>query len=229
MVDAHADYSRLAEVVGGLGLHQHLCVIYDTQEEQFAAALPYLRNGLERGERCLYIVDENTAAGVLDALRKGGTDVDHYLRSGALTISPRQETYLKQGRFDPDWMIGFLTQATSESGASRFSGLRTIVGEMTWALGASNGADKLIEYESKLNRFVRDHDARVICQYNRKRFSPELILGIIRTHPLVVYGGIVCRNPYYVPPEEFLKPHQATQEVDRLLNNILAWERAQKR
>ena len=62
MVDAHADYSRLAEVVGGLGLHQHLCVIYDTQEEQFAAALPYLRTGLERGEKCLYIVDENTAA-----------------------------------------------------------------------------------------------------------------------------------------------------------------------
>ena len=186
MVDAHADYSRLAEVVGGLGLHQHLCVIYDTQEEQFAAALPYLRTGLERGEKCLYIVDENTAAAVLDALRKGGTDVDRYLRSGALTITHKQETYLKQGRFDPDWMIGFLSQATAEAGAARFSGLRTLLGEMTWVLGTSNGNDKLIEYESKLNRFVRDHDARVICQYSRHRFSPELILGIIRTHPLLV-------------------------------------------
>src|SRR5437870_423635 len=130
MVDSHAGSSRLTEVAEGLGQHEHLCLIYDTQEEQFAAALPYLRTGLERGERCLYIVDENTAAAVLDALRKGGTDVDYYLRSGALTISPKQETYLKQGRFDPDWMIGFLTQATSEAGASRFSGLRTLVGEM---------------------------------------------------------------------------------------------------
>ncbi len=228
MGDGQTDLSRLAELTAGLGLHQHLCLIYDTKEEQFAAALPYLRTGLERGEKCLYIADENIAAAVLDALRKGGTDVDRYLRSGALTITHKQETYLKQGRFDPDWMIGFLTQAAVEAGAARFSGLRTILGEMTWVLGAGNGTDKLIQYESKLNRFVRDHDARVICQYNRTRFSPELILGVIRTHPLVVYGGIVCKNPYYVPPDEFLKPNQASLEVERLLTNILTWERAQR-
>ena len=96
MFNAQPDYSQLAKVVGGLGLHEHLCLIYDTQEEQFAAALPYLRIGLDRGEKCLYIVDENTAAAVLDALRKSGTDVDHYLRSGALTIMPKQETYLRK-------------------------------------------------------------------------------------------------------------------------------------
>lgn len=225
MGDAHGDYSRLAEVVSGIGLHEHLCIIYDTQEEQFAAALPYLRTGLERGEKCLYIVDENTAAAVLDALGKGGTDVDRYLRSGALTIAGKEETYLEKGRFEPDWMIGFLTEATAESGAARLSKVRTILAEMTWALGTSNGTAKLIEYESKLNHFFRDHDARGICQYNRTHFSPELLLGVIRTHPLVVYGGMVCRNPYYVPPDEFLKPSEASREVERLLHNILEWER----
>jgi PAS domain S-box-containing protein len=228
MGDAHGDYSRLAEAVSRLGLHEHLCVIYDTQEEQFAAALPYLRTGLERGEKCLYVVDENTAAAVLDALGKGGTDVDRYLRSGALTIAHKEETYLEQGRFEPDWMIGFLTEATAEAGAARISRVRTILAEMTWALGTSDGTAKLIEYESKLNHFFRDHDARGICQYNRTRFSPELLLGVIRTHPLVVYGGIVCKNPYYVPPDEFLKPHEASQEVERLMLNMLAWERAQR-
>jgi MEDS: MEthanogen/methylotroph, DcmR Sensory domain len=74
---------------------------------------------------------------------------------------------------------------------------------MTWVLGASNGTDKLIEYESKLNRFVRDHDARVICQYNRTRFSPELILSILRTHPLVVYGALFARTPTTSHPMNF--------------------------
>ena len=92
---------------------------------------------------------------------------------------------------------------------------------MTWALGEDIAPESLIEYEAKLNHFVRDHDVRVLCQYNRNRFSPELILGVIRTHPVVVYGGIICKNPYYVPPEEFLKPNQASREVERLLNNIL--------
>ena len=228
MSDSQPDFTRLAELAAGLGLHQHLCLIYDTREEQFAAALPYLRTGLERGEKCLYVVDENTAAAVLDALRKSGTDVDRYLRSGALTLAHKQDTYLKQGRFDPDWMIDFLTQAIAEAGAAGCCGLRTLLGEMTWVLGSSDATDKLIEYESKLNRFIRNHDARLICQYHRTRFPPELILAVIRTHPLVVYGGVVCRNPYYVPPEEFLKPNQAAQEVERLLSNILAWERAQQ-
>jgi chemotaxis family two-component system sensor kinase Cph1 len=55
------DLSRLATLTGGLRLHEHLCLIYETQEEKFAAALPYLRAGLERGERCLYIADDNSA------------------------------------------------------------------------------------------------------------------------------------------------------------------------
>lgn len=227
MVDAHADYSRLAEVAGGLGLHEHLCLIYNTQEEQLAAALPYLRTGLERGEKCLYIVDENTAATVLDALRQGGTNVDHYLRSGALTITHKRDTDLQQERFDPDWWLGFVNQAAAEAGSAGPSGLR-ILGDMSWALRCSNSTDKFIEFESRINHFVRDHDVRVICQYTGTRISPEVILGVIRTHPLVVYGGIVCKNPYYVPPDEFLKPDQASQEVDRLLNNILTWERTQQ-
>jgi signal transduction histidine kinase len=43
---------------------------------------------------------------------------------------------------------------------------------------------------------------------------------------VVVYGGIICKNPYYVPPEELLKPNQAAREVERLLNNLLTWEQS---
>jgi signal transduction histidine kinase len=218
------DPPHIAELGGGLGLHQHLCLIYDNHDEQLAAALPYLRAGLERREKCLYIADENSAAAVLDALRKCGTDVDRYLRSRSLIIAGKQETTLKYGRCDPDWWIRFLSEATREAGAAEFSGLRTVLSEMTWALGEDIAPHSLIELEAKLNHFVRDHDAEVVCQYNRNRFSPELILGVIHTHPVVVYGGIIGINPYYVPPDEFLKPNQASPEVERLLNNMLTWE-----
>ncbi len=226
MSDAKPDLSRLAALAGGIGLHEHQCLIYETEEEKFAAALPYLKAGLERRERCLYIADEASGAAVLDALRKVGTEVDLHLQSGALIVASKQETYLRNGRFDPDLWIHFLTQATHEASAGEFSGLRTLLGEMTWALGEDTAPDSLIEYEAKLNYFVRDHQVRVLCQYNRNRFSPELILGVLRTHPVVVYGGIVSENPYYVPPDEFLKPGQATREVERLLDNILTREQS---
>jgi light-regulated signal transduction histidine kinase (bacteriophytochrome) len=37
---------------------------------------------------------------------------------------------------------------------------------------------------------------------------------------MVVYRGTVCRNLYYVPPDEFLGTDEAEREVERLLTNI---------
>ena len=224
MSDAKLDLSRLGALASGLGLNQHLCFIYETQEEQFAAALPFLRSGLERGEKCFFVADQDSGAAVLNALRKAGTDVDRHLRSGTLILADKP--YVKPGRFDPDWCIGFLSKSIQGTGDDRFSGVRTWLGEMTWALAEETAPETLIEFEAKVNHFVRDHDIRALCQYRRERFSPELILGIIRTHPVVVYGGIICQNPYYVPPEELLKPNQAAREVERLLNNILTWQQS---
>jgi signal transduction histidine kinase len=218
------DLASLANVSAGLALHEHLCLIYDTQEEKFAAALPYLRAGLEQGERCLYIADEDSAVAVLDALRKRGIDVDAHVRRHTLIMADKNYTYLAHGHFDPDLWIQFLSEAIARKG--KFAGVKRILGEMTWALSEETAVQSLLEYEAKLNRFVHDHDIRVVCQYNRNRCSPELMLGVIRTHPVVAYGGIFGENPYYVPADEFLAPNQAAREVDRLLSNILKWQKS---
>jgi len=226
MSDANPELSRLAELVGGIRLHEHLCLIYETPEEQFAAAVPFLRSGLDRGEKCLYVADEDSGTAVLNALRKAGTDVDRHLRSGTLIRTNKPESDVQPGRLDLDWWIDYLSQSLQGAGDSRFSGLKTWLGEMTWTLEEKLLPEKLIEFEAKISRFVRQHEVRALCQYYRNRFSPDLILDVIRTHPVVVYGGIICKNPYYVPPEEFLKPDQPSLEVERLLNNMLAAEQS---
>ena len=71
---------------------------------------------------------------------------------------------------------------------------------MTWVIRAAPGAERLMEYESQLNRFTRDYDDSAMClYYERSRFPPEAILGVVRTHPTVIYRGLVCENPCYVP------------------------------
>jgi PAS domain S-box-containing protein len=215
---------RLIEAIERLSVHAHLCIIYETPEDQFAAVIPFMRVGLERGEQCMYITDEHTASEVLAAMRSGGIEVDAALASGALVIATKQDAYLKQGYFDPDWMIEFLKETAAASKAAGYSALRA-TGEMTWALGGDPGVERLIEYEAKLNNFFPHYDALAICQYNRHRFSPEIIIDVIRTHPMVIFGGLVCRNFYYVPPHEFLHENQVTFEAERLLSNIVAYER----
>lgn len=226
MNDPTVDQFKLIDTLKKTDVHDHLCLIYSSTAEQLAAAIPFMRFGLERNEQCIYIVDDNTATVVLDAMREDGIDINAKLGSRALIIANKQETYLREGFFDPDRMIDYLKQVTDASKKLGFRALR-VTGEMTWSLGSDPGVDKLMEYEAKLNHFLPDHDALAICQYNRNRFSPEVIINVIRTHPLVIYGGFVCKNFYYVPPEEFLKPNQPYLEVERLLDNLSSYERNQ--
>lgn len=209
----------LAGAIGKLGVHDHLCLIYETPEDQFAAVLPFMRLGLERGEKCLYVVDDNSADTLVNRLKSAGIDVETAIASGQLDIVSKQEAYLKQGYFDPDWMLAFLKRATDAAKAAGFAALR-ITGEMTWVLGEDPGSERLLEYEAKLNYFFPANDALAICQYNRRRFSPELLKDVLATHPRVIYGGLVCDNFYYIPPDDFLKKEQPDKEIERLLANI---------
>ncbi|HEX9023869.1 MAG TPA: MEDS domain-containing protein [Geobacteraceae bacterium] len=217
---------QLSDAIKRIRVHDHLCLIYKTREEQFAAVIPYIRIGLERGEKCLYVVDDNTAELVIDAMKGAGLDVKSAVASGKLSILSKQEAYLEKGYFDPDWMVSFLKSATVEAKGTGFSALR-ITGEMTWVLGGDPGTERLMEYEAKLNCFFPENDALALCQYNLSRFSSEIIKGVIETHPLVICGGLVCGNLYYVPPDDFLGEKQPEKEIERLLANIVNRERAE--
>jgi hypothetical protein len=37
------------------------------------------------------------------------------------------------------------------------------------------------------------------------RFGANVVMDILRTHPMVIIGGILQENPFFVPPDEFLR------------------------
>jgi PAS domain S-box-containing protein len=221
-MDFHYERSHsLAHALSALGPHDHLCLIFENQEEQLAAAVPFISLGLERGERCIYIVDEHTSADVIERMRQEEIDTEGALKSGALVILRSDEAYVREGFFDPDRMISFLGGAVEAALHAGYKALRA-TGEMTWAAGQAPGSERLIEYEAKLNRFFSGHKALALCQYRRDRFPPEMIKKVIATHPLVIYGNVLCKNVYYVPPEEMLSPASPEKEVERLLTTMRA-------
>ncbi len=217
-LQSSSEFRGPVEELDGHESNDHLALIYENQTEQFAAAVPFTRQGLERDERCLYIVDENSKEDVMTALREGGVDVDAALESGALTIHSKQDTYLRDGSFDPDEMIEFLSE-TIDAAQEEYEALR-ITGEMTWILGDDPEMDDLIEYEGKLNRLIPDENCIALCQYNRKRFPAEIIRDIVKSHPHLIYDGMVCQNFYYTPPEEFFGPERPDREVDQMMRTL---------
>ena len=116
-------------------------------------------------------------------------------------------------------MFTFWKEATQSAMSEGFSALRA-TGETEWVVRGARGLERWMEYESRLTHEVSENNCSALCQYNRRLFPPELILDVIRTHPVVVYRGTVCRNLYYVPPDEFLGTNQTEREVERLLTNI---------
>ncbi|SEV99976.1 MEDS domain-containing protein [Natrinema salifodinae] len=213
----HADHST-----------DHYALLYEDRDEQFAAAIPFIEEGLERDERCLYVADENPRDAVLNAMAERGIDVDAALDSGALSVVTPSDTYRRTGEFDRDAMVRFweesLEDATSEGD---YAGIRAAA-EMTWALSGDDDAaadvnadfDLLTEYESVLNDVYRDEDYAVLCQYNRERFPDAVIYDVIRTHPLLVHDGVVSENVYYTPPEEFFGPEDTAREVERMTHTL---------
>ena len=74
----------------------HLCCLYETEEEHRALLTPFLRQGLERGEKVLYIVDARTAEAILGYLREDGLEVEPYLESGQLSIPTADDAYIRE-------------------------------------------------------------------------------------------------------------------------------------
>jgi signal transduction histidine kinase len=155
-----------------------------------------------------------------------GIDVDRATASKALVLATKEQAYLEHGSFDPDWMFTFWKEATQLAISEGFSALRA-TGETEWVLRGGRGLERWMEYESRLTHTLSESNCSALCQYNRRLFPPELILDVIRTHPMVIYDSAVCQNLYHVPPDEFLGTNQTAREVERLLTNIRERERVE--
>lgn len=181
----------------------HICAFYRGLGDRDETLIPYLRAGLEAGDKCVCVVDATDPETVLAELR-GVIDIDSTSAHDQLVVLPSQRTYLSSGAFETDRMLDFWDETVGSAlESARFSFVRS-VGEMTWALRDFPGVDELVSYESKLNRFLPRYPQVILCLYDLERFNGEVIVDILKTHPKVLVQGVVVENMYYLEPEEFL-------------------------
>ncbi len=197
----------------------HVCWLYETEEEREALLVPFLRQGLEKGEKVVYMPDASPNEAVLDPLRRAGIEVESYFASGQLSVLGAYETHTRHGRFDPDEMIGFVREETERALAESYAGFRVTV-EMTWTLRGVSDPRTLIEYEANLNNFFPGSKCLAVCQYEWRRFEPTLLLDVLAAHPLAMVGTDICYNPYHIPSEELLRPNRQAATLSRYVENL---------
>src|SRR6202021_2652267 len=133
-----------------------------------------------------------------------GIDAAAAQHSGQFELRTNTETYLRDGHFDQDRMLEVFEQLASGNAHGGFP-LSRIVCHMEWAAEGRSHVDDLIEFGSRVNDMWRHHDDAVICTYDLAKFSGDTVIDIMRTHPMIIIGGILQHNPFFVPPEEFLR------------------------
>jgi PAS domain S-box-containing protein len=210
----------LTDALKTLTPHDHLCLVYETEEEWRSAAITFIALGLQRNEKCIYVVDTHTAGQICSYLSEEGVDVEPATTSGQLVILHETEAYTRDGVFDPDKMIALLIEETEKALSEGYTALR-ITGEMSWALRGHPGSEALLEYEAKLNRdLFPDYPCLAICQYYRKLFDPKILRYVVMTHPFMVRNNCIYHNPYYIPPDEFLGQKRNHYELEHWLESL---------
>jgi len=183
-----------------LGANRHICGFFRNPEEEYQLLLPFIKEGFERGEKAFHIVDPTAHQAHLRQLRSAGIDVASVQEKGQLEMRDWNQFYFPDGRFDETRTVAQWTAVLD--GAVQKGYRRTrVIAHLEWA---RDDADQLLQYESNFNRIPRNRDP-VICVYDLSKHGAAFILDIMRTHPMIIIGGILQMNPFYVPPDQFLQ------------------------
>src|SRR6266850_1672274 len=108
-----------------LGGYRHVCAFFSSAQEEYDTLLPFVRDGLERGERAYHVLPSQYREEHLEQLRSAGIDVAAAQRCRQLEVATPQETYLRGGRFNKDTMLTLIQEALKTGATLGFSSTLT--------------------------------------------------------------------------------------------------------
>src|SRR4030081_3458152 len=187
---------------GSVGQHRHICAFFNSIDEEHRVLRSFIKDGFDRDERALHIVDPELREDHLRRLSEAGIDVEEAIGTGQLDVRLWQDAYHREGRFDQDAMLALIEEEL-QSGAATGSRRIRLLAHMEWSLLDKPGVDDLLEYETRLNYVIPKYDDPVICTYDLSKFCASVVMDTLRTHPVVIIGGLLQENPFFVPPEQF--------------------------
>lgn len=186
-----------------LGATRHVCAFFHGNDEAYRVLLPFIKEGFARGEKAVHVVNPGEHALHLRRLGSAGIDTVAAEQTGQFELRTNTETYLREGRFAPDRMLQAFEQMASGNAKGAFP-LSRIVCHMDWAADGGADVDDLVEFEARVNDVWCRHDDAVVCIYDLARFGGDIVVDMMRTHPMVLIGDTLHRNPFFVPPAQFL-------------------------
>jgi ABC-type transporter Mla MlaB component len=195
------------KAVGALELGDHMCLVYDNDDERRAIMAAYVRDGVRANQKVIYISDGVTAADLLDWLLGEHKDVPEHaaggraevdlraaMEAGDFVVRTAEETFLASGRFDPHESVELMATEIDLALVQGYEGVR-VAGEARFSLRSWPGTERFGDFERMLDEVMMDGDvkAMAICQFDRRWFDPDRLAEVVANHA----GGRVRADDYY--------------------------------
>ncbi len=175
----------------------HIAHFFDEEQDRFSILAPFLKAGLEVGDRCLIVTPTWVSPLIKQQLNVRGVEVDPALDSGQLVLSDGDSRVEEMAYIVED----FIRKARSDGRRSV-----RVAGDMTWVLSRMRTAEKLLEFEAVLDKYLGSRTSCVVlCQFDHRRLTGSVVMGALRTHPHSIIGNMVEKNPFHLDPLEILQ------------------------
>lgn len=186
----------------------HMVGLYTSEDHVLKAIVPFFVDGLKSNNYCFYAAPESTLFKVKTSLSNAGINVDQALEAGQLGLSSDKEPLLKDGRFEPDFLVDLWRGNTDQALKDGWDHIRATA-EMSWLVDGVRGREDLLYYEALSTDLFNDTDKiHALCQYNTARMKGAEIVELLKIHPWALMDGQIGENPFWInpKPEEYASP-----------------------
>lgn len=179
----------------------HICHIYNNDEERIKTMAKFYLNGLSAKDRILCIVDTVSPHDVKGELQNLGVDIPSL--SNTFFTTDSESSYCPNGTFEADAVLEGIRDFWNQAHQDGFSGAR-VSGDMSWILRKNVSLASIMEYETRVLDYQKICSCPAVCEYDARKFDGALIMDVLAVHPVMLIRGQVIKNPYFIPPKEFM-------------------------
>jgi hypothetical protein len=170
-------------------LFEHQVLIYGSDDEFLAGAIPFLGEGIEQSSRMLAVTTEPKTALLCDALGE---------RCGFVEFADWADWYRS-----PQNALRRYGEFVKEQVTAGVVWIR-VIAEAAWAGETDADIAEWTRYESLVNLAFASSPATILCTYDERSFSPSVVADAHCTHPEIVRGNDATASVRYQRPEDLL-------------------------
>ena len=182
----------------------HICQLYNKTGEMVNVAASLIQTGLANNEKCFYAGQPDVVGEVRATCEALDVDIDSAVERGQLLLIDKREEFYQNKRFDPYFVLShhqsFIARALKEGWSAARGAL-----DMSWITEGQATPSQVLKYEAASDAVFTFQNSPVviIVQYNYAKLAGEIVVELLKLHPLAVVGKYIKRNPYYVDSEEY--------------------------